>query len=100
MEVESVARSTLGVIQKNINACRDEFFRIFPDGDDRYYREADRKIKYALQLVDLIKTSSKESLICLQDALLLEMDFYRCDSITLDIGMVLFLTCGILARRC
>ena len=48
MEVESVARSTLEVIQKNINICRDEFFRVFPDGDDGYYREADRKIKYAL----------------------------------------------------
>lgn len=77
MEVENVAKSTLRVIQKNINVCRDEFFRVLPDGDDFYYREADRKIKYALQLVELIKTSSKESLIYLQDALLLEMDFMR-----------------------
>jgi hypothetical protein len=96
--IEKIANGTLGVIQKNINVCREEFFKVFPNGDDEYFRDIEGRIEDAIDLIQDIKTSQKEAIISLQEILLESMNFGEDDRAVLDVGMVLFLTCGLVIR--
>lgn len=98
IRVERIAINTLDAIQRNINICREEFFKVFPDWDDEYFREVENRIEGAIDLIHDMRNSQKDSVVKLQETLLENMNFGEDDKAVLDVSMVLFLTCGLIIR--